>query len=88
MSHSVNNGRAIIGELPRGEYVIKIWFGDLEMVGQLLYTGKVFLEERRQVVPVQLHNVTQRIQVFTAPQGTLIPVSLAGESVKIGSYRK
>lgn len=88
ISHSVNNGQAPIGQLPKGNYEIKVWLGELNRVEHLLYSGSVLLGRQKQYVQIQLHNVTQRIQILVAEPNITIPVSLEGESIKIQRYQR
>lgn len=88
ISHSVNNGQALIGQLPKGNYEIKVWLGELDRVDHSLYSGSVLLEREKQDIQIQLHNVTQKIQIFVAEPNTTIPVSLEGESIKIQRYQR
>ena len=83
ISHSVNNGQALIGQLPKGNYAVKVWFGALDRVDHPLYSGSVLLERDKQEVFVQLHNVTQKILILVSDPKSVIPVSLEGESIKI-----
>lgn len=88
MKSVVVNGNAIVGCVRKGEYEVRVWFGDLDRVEQLLYSGKTKLEKQGQDVFIQLNNITQRILILVAEPNTTIPVSPAGESIKIEAYRK
>ena len=79
------NYEAAIGSsrMYKGNYELKVWLGDLNMVGQLLYSERLYLKHKKQHITVRLNNVTQHITVTIANPGILIPEVTGGDVVTI-----
>jgi len=87
ISYSINNGRVSTGWLPKGNYAMKIWLGTLDRKDHLLYSSIFTLNHDQENISILLLNVTQKIQVFAADQGTEIPMSPEEEVVRIQRYQ-